>query len=206
MTHWCNPFKTLWLRPRIPSAGSCRRLPFTSDSPAACEGTPRRLPVIGAEIAAVKDANRPVFSDKELACRRLYGHPEAPPPTPSVFGRVEIPAPLGNGLGIMVSLEHGISLRLQQTLAHREPRRRCLEGKSGLSYSSRRKLPFQEGKPEGDRRCRPEGGMWEGGRRGSGGLSPHPSERSRWCRAGVITRRGGDGGGDKYPVSHRWPG
>lgn len=104
---------------------------------------------------------------------------------------MEIPAPLGNGLGIMVSLEHGISLRLQQTLAHREPRRRCLEGKSGLSYSSRRKLPFQEGKPEGDRRCRPEGGMWEGGRRGSGGMSPHPSERSRWCRAGVITRRGG---------------
>lgn len=76
-------------------------------------------------------ANLPVLSDKELACWLLYGHQIQKPPPPSVDGRAEIPAPLGNELGIMVSLEHGISLRLQQTLAHREPRQRCLEGESG---------------------------------------------------------------------------
>lgn len=75
----------------------------------------------------MKDANLPVVSDKELACWLLYGYKIQKPPD----GRVEIPALLGNELGIMVSLEHGISLRLQQTLAHREPRQRCLEGKSG---------------------------------------------------------------------------
>lgn len=69
----------------------------------------------------MKDANLPVGFITDARSRS----------PPSVFGRVEIPAPLGNELGIMVSLEHGISLRLQQTLAHREPRQRCLEGKSG---------------------------------------------------------------------------
>lgn len=40
MTQWCNPFKTLWLGPQIPSAGSCHRLPLRSDSPAALKSEP----------------------------------------------------------------------------------------------------------------------------------------------------------------------